>query len=194
MSKTAKFDDYEPVADRLARFWVEHPNGQVVTQLNSETTDVVSDTHSVSRKLNAWVAYVELFDDTDRLIATGHARQELLTEPPTTQAGKPNVYAPEWTSPVEVAETSAIGRALANAGYAAKRPSREEMSTKKRNDAPAKRGSVLSAHDKAWRAVYDSVGADGAAAYFEAALKSYGLTPGEQKLDDQQADELIAAL
>jgi len=85
MSKTEKFADYEPVADRLAKFWIDHPAGQVVTQLESETTDDETSrrigdeltTRSVKRQLNAWVAFVELFDETDRLIATGHARQEL---------------------------------------------------------------------------------------------------------------------
>lgn len=62
--------------------------------------------------------------------ATGYAHQELLAEPPAGRNGKPNPYAPEWTSPYEVAETSAIGRALANLGYAPKggRPSAEEIS------------------------------------------------------------------
>lgn len=62
--------------------------------------------------------------------ATGYAHQRILEHPPARRNGDPDVTAPEWTSPWEVAETSAIGRALANLGYApkGKRPSREEVS------------------------------------------------------------------
>jgi hypothetical protein len=61
--------------------------------------------------------------------ATGFAHQRILGSPPTGRAGKPIESAPEWTSPYEVCETSAIGRALANAGYATKgkRATKDEM-------------------------------------------------------------------
>jgi hypothetical protein len=99
--------DYEPVEDRLARFWEQHPDGRVLTQLLSKPTP------------DEWVVFAEVYrtaDDT-RPYATGLAHEVV------TGRGVNS------TSALENCETSAIGRALANAGYAPKgaRPSREEM-------------------------------------------------------------------
>lgn len=98
--------DYEPVEARLARFWEGHPTGRVFTRM-------------VSFEEGQVVFYAEIYRDlTDQLpAATGYAHEVV------TQRGVNS------TSAVENCETSAIGRALANAGYAtkAKRPSREEM-------------------------------------------------------------------
>ncbi len=126
----AMYDDYEPVADRLAKWWTNNPNGRVLTSYEWDGT--------------AWIFRAELFRDVGDstagiAAASGYARQELLEQPPNKRDGSPNYSAPEWTSPVEVCETSAIGRALANLGYQAKkgasgRPSREEMSTQSRNE------------------------------------------------------------
>lgn len=98
--------DYEPVEARLARFWEGHPTGRVFTRM-------------VSFEEGQVVFYAEIYRDlNDELpAATGYAHEVV------TQRGVNS------TSAVENCETSAIGRALANAGYAtkAKRPSREEM-------------------------------------------------------------------
>ena len=121
-------DDYEPVEDRLRDFWSEHPDGRVVTKLVMAAQDpghIIIFKASVYRKL----------DPDGEPAATGYAHQRILDGPPLGRNGKPNESAPEWTSPYEVAETSAIGRALANMGYAAKgkRPSREEISKASRS-------------------------------------------------------------
>ena len=119
------YDDYEPVADRLAKWWTDQPGGRIETRY-----DFTGD---------AWVFRATLYREGEELpAASGYARQELLCDPPEGRGGKPNKFAPEYTNPVEVGETSAIGRALANLGYQAKagaagRPSREEMSTESRN-------------------------------------------------------------
>lgn len=114
-------DQYEMVVDRLDKFWSDHPNGRVWTELKLAG-------QAPGELVVIWAAvYRDVADD--KPWATGIAHQRILGEPPTGKYGKPVESAPEWTSPYEVCETSAVGRALANAGYAArgKRPSREEM-------------------------------------------------------------------
>jgi hypothetical protein len=99
-------DDYEPVAARLAR-WLEQTEGQprVIT-------------HLVHYQENRCVFRAELWVG-DVLISTGWAEET---------RGDGNV---NRTSHLENCESSAVGRALANAGLAGsdpnKRPSREEM-------------------------------------------------------------------
>jgi hypothetical protein len=98
-------DDYEPVAVRLDRWLKDHPDGRVITDLVHYLQDVA-------------VFKAELWLDGE-IIATGWAEEV---------RGQGNV---NRTSHVENCETGAVGRALANAGYAgsdvSKRPSREEM-------------------------------------------------------------------
>jgi hypothetical protein len=98
-------DDYEPVAARLDRWLKDHPDGRVITDLVHYLQDVA-------------VFKAELWLDGE-IIATGWAEEV---------RGQGNV---NRTSHVENCETGAVGRALANAGYAgsdvSKRPSREEI-------------------------------------------------------------------
>ena len=99
-------DDYEPVATRLAR-WLDQTDGQ---------TRVITD---MVHRGDGWCVFrAELWVD-NTLIATGWAEEHV------TDRGVNS------TSHVENCETSAVGRALANAGFAgsdpAKRASREEM-------------------------------------------------------------------
>jgi len=110
-------DDYEPVAARHARWLEKHPHGRTIT-------------HMVSTPgADICVIRAELWLD-DVCIATGYAEE-------VRGAGNVN-----RTSHVENCETSAVGRALANAGMAGsdvnKRPSREEMS-KVQNTKPKMR-------------------------------------------------------
>jgi hypothetical protein len=99
-------DDYETVEERLAKFWKDHPQGRVETKLifNTPTQYIVwSAIYRDSADINPW--------------ATGLAEE-------TVQGRGVNS-----TSACENAETSSLGRSLANAGYATKgkRASREEM-------------------------------------------------------------------
>ena len=100
-------DDYEPVAARHARWLADHPNGRTMTHMIS------------APGADICVIRAELWLE-DICVATGYAEE-------VRGAGNVN-----RTSHVENCETSAVGRALANAGYAGsdvnKRPSREEMS------------------------------------------------------------------
>ena len=99
--------DYEPVEVRLEKFIKDYPSFRISTEL-----EVVEATRYIVK------AY--LFKDAGDSLAwaTGYA-EETVTSRGVNQ-----------TSALENCETSAIGRALANAGYApkGKRPSREEMS------------------------------------------------------------------
>jgi hypothetical protein len=98
-------DDYETVEERLIKFWKDHEQGRIITTLLSGTS-------------SQFIVRAELYKDGSELVwATGLAEE-------TVQGRGVNS-----TSALENCETSAIGRALANAGYATKgkRASREEM-------------------------------------------------------------------
>lgn len=100
-------DNYETVEARLAKFWEDNPNGQVFTQIHH---------YDENRVVFRAEVYRDISDA--RPVATGFA-EEVRDASPVNR-----------TSHVENAETSAIGRALANWKYASKtqpRPSREEM-------------------------------------------------------------------
>jgi len=122
---------YEPVEDRLRAFWSEHPNGRIITRLihyDDGTYVVAAEVYRDQYLSDAtWNEYPS---------ATGLA-QEAVTDRGVNS-----------TSALENCETSAIGRALANLGYAAKgkRPSREEMSKASGEGPPGRRtgdGHVL---------------------------------------------------
>ena len=100
-------EDYETVEDRLTKFWKDHPDGRIETALVESTLQRFIVKASVFRTevdAQAWT--------------TGFAEETVSTRGVNS------------TSALENCETSAIGRALSNAGYATKgkRPSREEMS------------------------------------------------------------------
>lgn len=100
-------EDYETVEERLVKFWKDHPDGQIHTKVLE---------HTASRFIVEASIYRTEADP--RPWTTGLAEE-------TIQGRGVNA-----TSALENCETSAIGRALANAGYATKgkRASREEMS------------------------------------------------------------------
>jgi hypothetical protein len=99
-------EDYETVEERLTKFWKEHPDGRI-------STEIVE--HTLQRfivKASIYRTEVDAYPWT-----TGFAEETVSTRGVNS------------TSALENCETSAIGRALANANYATKgkRPSREEM-------------------------------------------------------------------
>lgn len=108
-------DDYEPVEKRIAKFWTEYPEGRIDTDLIAYGQQFIVKA-AVYRNATDPVPF-----------ATGYAEETV---------GSSNV---NKSSALENGETSAIGRALANGGFATnKRPSREEMEKAERlQDGPA---------------------------------------------------------
>jgi hypothetical protein len=107
--------DYEPVEVRLEKFIKDYPDFRIATEL-----EVIESTRYVVK------AYLYKTATDSVAWATGLA-EETVTSRGVNQ-----------TSALENCETSAIGRALANAGYApkGKRPSREEMTKVVKAPAP----------------------------------------------------------
>jgi hypothetical protein len=107
MSFMFNLADYEPVEVRLEKFIKDYPSFRIATEL-----EVV--------EASRYIVKAYLYKDASDGVAwaTGYA-EETVSSRGVNQ-----------TSALENCETSAIGRALANAGYApkGKRPSREEMS------------------------------------------------------------------
>jgi hypothetical protein len=107
MNSMFNLEDYETVEERLVKFWKDHEDGQIHTRLLESTASrfiVEASIYRTEADARPWT--------------TGLAEE-------TVQGRGVNA-----TSALENCETSAIGRALANAGYATKgkRASREEMS------------------------------------------------------------------
>lgn len=99
--------DYETVEERIRRFYADNPEGRIMTQNLTTEAD---------RAAATWIVQAFVFTGGDLPKASGLAFE-------VDGVGMANK-----TSALENAETSAIGRALANAGYSGnKRASREEM-------------------------------------------------------------------
>jgi hypothetical protein len=109
-------DDYEPVEARLEKFWKEHEDGRIETELLEASKD-------------RFIVMARLYrTEADAKCWTTGIAEETVAQRGVNQ-----------TSALENCETSAIGRALANAGYATKgkRPSLQEMQkVVKANDKP----------------------------------------------------------
>ena len=118
----ARFDvnDYIDVQERIVLFWHDHPDGAIITNLMSPPDDF-SQCRYRAEVYRHWV--------DPRPSATGWAFELAGT-------GGAN-----QTSHEENCETSAIGRAIANLGYATSRkdrPSRQEMEKVERMEAQVK--------------------------------------------------------
>jgi hypothetical protein len=108
---TFNLNDYETVEERIRRVYVDHPDARILT---------INETTPADRAALTWIIRAELWlvdeDGLPFLKSSGYA----FEIDGTGGANK--------TSALENAETSAIGRALANGGYSGnKRASREEM-------------------------------------------------------------------
>ena len=128
-------NDYETVEERIRRFYKDNEGGRIITQNITTLQD---------RQVGTWVvqAFVYLNEAAEQPKATGLAFE-------VDGQGMANK-----TSALENAETSAIGRALANAGYSGnKRATREEMAKVARDKKP-------NATAKDWLAMAAELGND----------------------------------
>jgi hypothetical protein len=100
--------NYETVDERLHKWWKDYPDGRIETEL-------------LEASANRFIVIARIFKTEADLkaCATGIAMETISDRGVNANFALPN------------AETSAIGRALANAGFSAKgkRPSREEMAS-----------------------------------------------------------------
>jgi hypothetical protein len=98
--------DYETVEARLEKWWKEYPDGRIETEL-------------IEASNTRYIVGAKLYKtEADAKACASGLASETISEKGVNS-----------TSALENCETSAIGRALANLGFAAKgkRPSREEM-------------------------------------------------------------------
>lgn len=103
-------DDYEPVRARVNRFYQDHPEGRILTDL-LETVGAIGATR--------WTVRARIWRS-----AEGEGLPDASGLAMEVDGGK----AANSTSALENCETSAIGRALANLGYSGDlKASREEM-------------------------------------------------------------------
>lgn len=119
----AKFnlDDYETVEVRIRRFYEAHPDGRIIT---------VNQTTPQDRDRKTWVVAAMVFLSAEDQMAGLPKASGLAFE--MDGSGMAN-----QTSALENCETSAIGRALANANFSGnKRTSREEMEKVERGISP----------------------------------------------------------
>jgi hypothetical protein len=99
-------DNYEPVADRIAKFWKTWPNGRIITEIKLiNETEVVVQASIFTDREDTRPASVDWAHET---------------------RGSSNINRASF---LENCSTSAIGRGLATLGLSASknRPSREEM-------------------------------------------------------------------
>lgn len=105
-------EDYETVEERIKRFYGDWPGGRILTE---------NETIPEYRLEKIWVVRALVFLTGEDLERNCPKASGLAYEVDSSSG-------PQASSALEVCETSAIGRALANAGYSGnKRASREEM-------------------------------------------------------------------
>lgn len=129
--------DYETVDSRIKRFYADHADAAIRTELVEYSGEVGK---------TRWIVRAEVFRDRTfpAADATGYAFEN-------DGEGMAN-----RTSALENCETSAIGRALANLGYSGdRRASREEMTKATETAAPAKVGTPPTDWRKTLEAVKD---------------------------------------
>lgn len=114
--------DYETVEERIRRLYADQPDARIITKNQTKASD---------REKGIWIVKAEIWLPSEDEILNGAYLKSTGLAFEIDGQGMANK-----TSALENAETSAIGRALANAGYSGnKRASREEMEKVARAEA-----------------------------------------------------------
>ena len=164
-------NDYETVEERIRRFYDENPDGRITTE---------NLTTQVDRSVSTWVVRASIFltagDQANGLPkATGLAFE--------VDGGQ----GANQTAALENAETSAIGRGLANAGYSGnKRATKEEMSK-------ANRGVTPTPPSKNWLQEADKITDVGGLRWLYAQAKTEGASPETLERIEERAKVLGAS-
>jgi len=162
--------DYEPVENRIRSFWEAYPSGRI---LPDKPTLVLRDDGKYQ-----WECWTHVFVDREDSMPTvrGFA-SEIEGSSPVNR-----------TNASENCETSSIGRALANLGFATKgkRPSREEMQKVQRAQQVVKEKKPMS--DSVWQSL---VSALQLAKNLEF-LQSVATSVGDYDLSESQRNELLS--
>lgn len=117
--------EYETVAERLKRALKDHPDLRIVTHNQTQQHD---------RAISTWVVYTQIFLNADD-------QRNNLAKATGLAFEVDGVGMANKTSALENAETSSLGRALANAGYSGDKKQRatvEEMSKVAKGVTPVK--------------------------------------------------------
>lgn len=126
-------NDYETVEERIKRFYAEYPDGRIITENLTTNAD---------RSVSTWVVKAAVYLTAGEQAAGIPKATGLAFEIDGGQGAN-------QTAALENAETSSIGRALANAGFSGnKRTTREEMSKAERGITPQPHKDWLKEADK----------------------------------------------
>jgi hypothetical protein len=162
--------DYEPVENRIRSFWEAYPSGRI---LPDKPTLVLREDGKYQ-----WECWTHVYVDREDSMPTvrGFA-SEIEGSSPVNR-----------TNASENCETSSIGRALANLGFATKgkRPSREEMQKVQRAQQTDKEKKPLS--NAAWDALVSAMNVAKNVDY----LQSIATSAGTYQLSESQRNELLS--
>jgi hypothetical protein len=127
--------DYETVAERIKRFYADWPEGRIITKNQTTKQDRLASTWVVEAQI--WLPIWKLDQEASMWVVPGGNTNPFYLKATGLAFEVDGQGMANKTSALENAETSAIGRALANAGYSGdKRASREEMEKTQRANAP----------------------------------------------------------
>jgi hypothetical protein len=162
--------DYEPVENRIRSFWEAYPSGRI---LPDKPTLVLREDGKYQ-----WECWTHVYVDREDSMPTvrGFA-SEIEGSSPVNR-----------TNASENCETSSIGRALANLGFATKgkRPSREEMQKVQRAQQVVKEKKPMS--DSVWQSLVSALQLAKNLEY----LQSVATSVGDYDLSEPQRNELLS--
>ncbi len=162
--------DYEPVENRIRSFWEVYPNGRI---LPDKPTLVLREDGKYQ-----WECWTSVYvDRQDAMPVTRGFASEIEGSSPVNR-----------TNASENCETSSIGRALANLGFATKgkRPSREEMAKVQRAQQTEKAKKPMTSD--AWDAVVSAMKIAKNLEY----LQSIATAVATYEISEEQRNELLA--